>query len=66
MTKKEINKLERIRTLINAQLNENCANCNFLQIINLEKQKVICPYLIKNKCLINNCLFSSDGRITDL
>ena len=37
---------------INKQLSEQCQNCSFLEVINLDKQIVRCPYLVKNKCLI--------------
>lgn len=38
---------------IKRYLPKECKECFFLQIINLEKQIVYCPYRIKNKCLIN-------------
>ena len=37
---------------IKAQLPEQCKNCSFLEVIDLRKQKVYCPYMIKDKCLI--------------
>lgn len=40
------------RKLINVQLQEQCQECSFLEVINLDKQIVRCPYLVKNKCLI--------------
>lgn len=40
------------RKLIKVQLQEQCKNCSFLEVINLDKQIVRCPYLVKNKCLI--------------
>jgi len=40
------------RKLINVQLSEQCQECSFLEVINLDKQIVRCPYLVKNKCLI--------------
>nr|DAV79442.1 MAG TPA: hypothetical protein [Caudoviricetes sp.] len=40
------------RKLINVQLPEQCKSCSFLEVINLNKQIVRCPYLVKNKCLI--------------
>ncbi len=40
------------RNLINKQLSEQCQNCSFLEVIDLDKQIVRCPYLVKNKCLI--------------
>lgn len=33
-------------------LPEQCRNCSFLIITNLKKEKVYCPYRIKDKCLI--------------
>ncbi len=40
------------RKLINVQLSEQCQDCSFLEVINLDEQIVRCPYLVKNKCLI--------------
>lgn len=40
------------RKLINVQLPEQCKNCSFLEVIDLDRQIVRCPYLVKNKCLI--------------
>ena len=40
------------RKLINVQLPEQCKDCSFLEVIDLDKQIVRCPYLVKNKCLI--------------
>ena len=40
------------RKLIDVQLPEQCRSCSFLEVINLDKQIVRCPYLVKNKCLI--------------
>ena len=40
------------RKLINAQLPEQCKNCSFLEVIDLDNQVVRCPYLVKNQCLI--------------
>lgn len=37
---------------IKAQLPNVCKNCNLLKIIDLDKQKVYCPYRINNICLI--------------
>ena len=37
---------------IKAQLPNACKNCNLLKIIDLDKQKVYCPYRINNICLI--------------
>lgn len=44
---------DRIKLIINSQLPTECVDCPFLQIINLEQQKVRCPYRIINKCLLN-------------
>ena len=41
---------EKIEKL-NKQLPEQCRNCSFLEIIDLNRQKVKCFYLVKNKCL---------------
>lgn len=40
------------RKLIEVQLPEQCKNCPFLEIIDLNNQIVRCSYLVKNKCLI--------------
>ena len=40
------------RKLIDVQLPEQCRSCSFLEVINLDKQIVRCPYLVKNRCLI--------------
>jgi len=37
--------------LINIQLPEQCKNCSFLQVIDLKKKIVRCPFRIK-RCLI--------------
>lgn len=36
---------------IKEQLPKQCKGCSFLVITSIKKQKVYCPYLIKNKCL---------------
>lgn len=40
------------RKLIDVQLPEQCRSCSFLEVIDLDKQIVRCPYLVKNKCLV--------------
>lgn len=40
------------RKLINVQLPEQCKNCSFLEVINLDEQIVRCPYRVKERCLI--------------
>ena len=40
------------RKLINVQLPEQCKDCSFLEVIDLDRQIVRCSYLVKNKCLI--------------
>ncbi len=42
------------RKLIYVQLSEQCQNCSFLEVIDLDKQIVRCPYLVKNNCLIKS------------
>lgn len=44
---------ERKRKLIQAQLPNKCKKCCFLEITDLENQKVRCSYMIKDKCLLN-------------
>lgn len=41
-------KVEKIK----AQLDVKCRDCNLLQIINLDKQLVYCPYRLKERCLL--------------
>ena len=50
----EIQKYEDLENLekINRELPEQCKNCSFLEVINLRKGKVFCPYMIKERCLI--------------
>lgn len=43
--------LENMRKL-KKDLPEQCKNCSFLEVINLRKGKVFCPYMIKERCLI--------------
>lgn len=43
--KEKINKIK-------AQLPKICKECNLLKIIDLDKQKVYCPYRLNNVCLI--------------
>ncbi|MGN1298101.1 MAG: hypothetical protein ACI4VH_06800 [Clostridia bacterium] len=40
------------RKLIDVQLPEQCKDCSFLEVIDLDKQIVRCSYLVKNKCSI--------------
>lgn len=37
---------------IKAQLPNQCKECNLLKIIDLDKQKVYCPYRLNNNCLL--------------
>lgn len=50
--KLENKKYKEKRNKIKAQLPNVCKNCNLLKIIDLDKQKVYCPYRINNICLI--------------
>lgn len=43
--KEKINKIK-------AQLPNHCKECNLLKIIDLDKQKVYCPYRLNNNCLL--------------
>ncbi len=36
------------------KLPSKCRDCSFLEIVNLTRQKVHCPYRIKNKCILGN------------
>lgn len=39
---------------IKRQLAESCKNCKMLQILDIDKQKLYCPYLVKRECLIGS------------
>lgn len=41
---------------INRQLADSCKNCSILQILDIDKQKLYCPYLVKRECLIGSCM----------
>ena len=43
------------RKLIETQLPEQCKDCSFLQVIDLSKQIVYCPYMIKDRCILKRC-----------
>lgn len=45
---KDNDKLKQIKN----ELPEQCKSCSFLEVINLDKQIVRCPYLVKERCLI--------------
>lgn len=36
------------------ELPEQCKNCSFLQIININEKKVYCPYRLCERCVIEN------------
>ena len=36
------------------QLKGQCKHCSFLEIIDLDNQIVRCPYLIKERCILND------------
>ena len=40
------------KKLINVQLPEQCKTCSFLEVIDLDKQVVRCPYMIKDRCML--------------
>lgn len=35
------------------RLPNSCKNCSFLEIVNVEKEQVYCPYMIK-KCILSS------------
>ena len=43
---KKINKFKQM-------LPTDCRNCNILTIIDMKSQKVYCPYMINDKCILN-------------
>ena len=43
---------KRKRKLIKVQLPEQCKGCSFLEVIDLDNQRVRCPYRVKERCLI--------------
>ena len=50
-TQEEIEDRWKRKQIIN-ELPEQCKNCSFLEIIDLDKQIVRCPYRVKDKCII--------------
>ena len=40
------------RKLIDVQLPEQCKDCSFLEVIDLDNQIVRCPYRIKDRCML--------------
>jgi hypothetical protein len=50
----EIQKYEDLENMrkLKKDLPEQCKNCSFLEVINLREGKVYCPYMIKDKCMI--------------
>ena len=50
----EIQKYEDLENMrkLKKELPEQCKNCSFLEVINLRKSKVYCPYRIKDRCMI--------------
>jgi len=47
-------KIEKQKVVkLKIQLKEKCRSCNFLEIIDIDKEKVKCFYMINNKCLLN-------------
>lgn len=40
------------RKLIDVQLPEQCKNCSFLEVIDLDKQILRCSYRVKDRCLL--------------
>lgn len=55
--KKEELKLDKIKK----QLHENCKNCSMLQILDIDKEKLYCPYLLKSECLIASVVTRQEG-----
>lgn len=55
-----INMIEEIRKyedkeklrILRTRLPEQCKGCSFLEVTNLYEEKVYCPYLIKDECLV--------------
>lgn len=50
----EIQKYEDLENMrkLKKELPEQCKNCSFLEVINSRESKVYCPYMIKDKCMI--------------
>lgn len=42
---------EKVKNIIK-QLPLKCQNCNLYQITNVEKQKIYCPYMLGNSCVM--------------
>ena len=37
---------------IKSELPEQCKNCSFLEVIDLDNQVVRCPYMVKDRCML--------------
>lgn len=42
-------------------LPEECQQCSFLEVINAKTKKVYCPYMLKDKCLIDQYVNIGDN-----
>lgn len=52
-------KKEDVRLMdIKRQLVDSCKNCSMLQILDIDRQKLYCPYLVKKECLIGSIMQS--------
>ena len=40
--------------IIKRQLADSCKNCSMLQILDIDKQKLYCPYNVTGECLIGS------------
>ena len=47
--KEDTNKINEFRQ----KLPTECRKCHILTIIDIEKQKAYCPYMINDKCILN-------------
>lgn len=37
---------------IKSELPEQCKSCSFLEVIDLDRQIVRCPYMVKDRCML--------------
>lgn len=51
----------RLRS-IRKQLADSCKNCSMLRILDIDKQKLYCPYLVKKECLIRSYIKKGENK----
>lgn len=51
MKEKEKNKIARLQTNLAVEY-KDCENCTIRETLNLDKQKLYCPYMIRERCVL--------------